>query len=148
MAGERAAASYPNPFAPASIAIHPLTRAERDASGRPLLICHLEMRDAWGDPCKGTGQLQVQLYRSVGGVGIGRQSGLGTQEVKWDVDLTNLEMQRLWDAATRTYRLELEGAPDWIVGPKRDEAAGRLRAVLTGPDAKGERGVLMAELGV
>ena len=50
------------PFAHASMRIHPLTRVDHDAKGAVWIICHIELKDAWGDTCKGTGKLQVQLY--------------------------------------------------------------------------------------
>jgi hypothetical protein len=148
MAGMTASKMVASPFAPKSLELHPLTRVEREGSGKPLILCHIEFRDEWGDTCKATGQLQVQLYRPVGG----RQSGLGTQELTWDVDLSDLEMQRLFDSATRTYRLELEGAPDWVMpanGGKNsnaNDARGRLRAVLTSAGPQGETRTLSSEL--
>jgi len=145
MAGMTASKVVSNPFAPQALAIHPLSRVEKDGSGKPLIVCHLEFRDEWGDTCKATGQLQVQLYRPVGG----RQSGLGTQELAWDVDLSDLEMQRLFDSATRTYRLELEGAPPWVLEAgkdgARDAGRGRLRAVLTSTGVQGETLTLTGE---
>jgi hypothetical protein len=126
--------------------IHPLSRIDKDAQGRPLIVCHLELRDEWGDPCKATGALEVQLYRPVGA----RQGGLGVQELKWDVNLSNLEMQRLYDPSTRTYRLELEGAPAWVLGEgsPRGEVIARLRAVLETSGPQGERRTLTSEYAV
>src|SRR5262245_1079982 len=82
-----AAGGVANPFGPAALAIHPLTRIDRDSSGKLWVICHIELRDTWGDTCKGAGKLQVQLYRPVGA----RAGGLGVQELAWDVDLADLE---------------------------------------------------------
>jgi hypothetical protein len=143
MAGMTASKVVASPFAPKTLELHPLTRVERDGSGKPLIVCHIELHDEWGDTCKATGQLQVQLYRPVGG----RQSGLGTQELAWDVDLSDLEMQRLFDSATRTYRLELEGAPEWVLpaGGAKGDPHGRLRAVLTSTGPQGETRTLSSE---
>jgi hypothetical protein len=140
LAGTTASRVVSSPFAPKAMAIHPLSRVEKDGSGQALIICHIELRDEWGDTCKATGQLQVQLYRPLGG----RQGGLGTQELAWDVDLSDLEMQRLFDSATRTYRLELEGAPAWVLEEGRG-ARGRLRAVLTSTGLQGEAKTLTGE---
>jgi hypothetical protein len=140
----QAAKGVPYPFAPASLSVHPLTRVDRDAAGKLWIICHLELRDAWGDPCKATGALQVQLYRPVGA----RSGGLGVQELAWDVNLSDLERNAsLYDPATRTYRLPLEDAPAWLAASTRDREVpvARLRAVLTTTGARGEERVLEDE---
>lgn len=134
-----------SPFAPAALSIHPLTRVDRNDKGQLLIICHVELRDAWGDTCKGVGKLSVQLYRPVGG----RASGRGTLELSWDVDLTDLDRNKdLFDQATRTYRLELRDAPAWLAEPhdkKSDLPLGRLRAVLVSTGPRGEERVLQDE---
>lgn len=147
MGGARAGEVVTWPFAPERLDVHPLTRITLERDGRPLIVCHIEFRDAWGDTTKATGALQVQLYRPVGGL-VG---GTGTQELTWDVDLSDLSMQRLFDPATRTYRLELEGAPEWVLGAegdRRDEPRARLRAVLRTRDAAGAARELSGELSV
>ena len=145
MAGGHAAPAVPNPFAPASLRIHPLTRVDRDNAGAAWIYCHLELRDAWGDTCKGVGALQLQLYRPVGG----RASGLGTQELAWDIDLSDLDKNAsFFDPATRTYRFPLQNAPAWVLDvldPTKRDARVRLRAVLTTTDPQGQPRFLQDE---
>jgi hypothetical protein len=138
--GPGGAESLGNPFAPASIRVHPLTHAERDSAGKVWIICHVELKDAWGDTTKGVGQLQVQLYRPSGSPG----SGIGTQELKWDTNLSDLKNNAaLYDGPTRTYRLPLENAPEWIMGEEgKEKPRVRLRAVLGTRGPAGEKRVL------
>jgi len=144
LTGQRAV-GVSSPFAPAALSIHPLTRVDRDAAGVVWIICHVELRDAWGDTCKGTGKLQVQLYRPVGG----RASGLGSQELAWDIDLSDLDKNAsFYDPPTRTYRFPLQHAPAWVadvLDPDNREARVRLRAVLTTAGPKGEERFLQDE---
>ncbi len=122
----------PYPFAPASIEIHPLTRLTEDTSHRPLIVCHVECRDAWGDTCKAFGDLQVLLYRGTPG------DPLGVQELRWDVDLTDLDRNAaLFDPATRTYRLPLQDVPEWAGTGSAPGGRLRLRALLNTVDARG-----------
>lgn len=124
-----------NPFAPVALRIHPLTHTSTQ-DGKPSIVAHVELRDAWGDPVKGVGVLQVQLYRPTGTA----TSTLGTQELKWDIDLGNLELNAaLYDPATRTYRLPLLEAPAWIEQTAGEGPRIRLRAVLTTADAEGKQ---------
>lgn len=132
-----------SPFAPVAIQIHPLTHVEGEG-GQTTIVAHVEMRDAWGDTVKGTGNLQVQLYRPESG----RAAGLGTQELVWDIDLNDLERNAaLYDPATRTYRLPLLDAPSWVAEAASSAAApgALLRAVLTAPGPKGEARMLEDE---
>lgn len=136
-----------SPFAPASLSIHPLTRLDVSSHGERLIVCYVELRDTWGDTCKGTGKLSIQLYRPVGG----RASGRGTLELSWDADLTDLDRNKdLYDQATRTYRLELRDPPSWLTSPgekgnKSELPVARLRAVLVTTGPKGEERVLSDE---
>lgn len=136
-------AALTNPFSPVSMEIHPLTRIDRDAAGDLWIICHIEMRDVWGDPVKGVGQLQIQLYRPIGA----RLSGHGVQELTWDVDLSDLERNAAhYDGATRTYRLPLREPPSWLAEATESQAArALLRAVLTTAGSQGEALVLEHE---
>lgn len=130
----------PYPFAPASMEIHPLTRLTQDSSHRPLLIGHVEFKDAWGDTCKVFGNLQVQLYRGTPGEAV------GVQELRWDVDLSDLERNAaLFDPATRTYRLPLQDVPEWAGAGSEPGGRLRLRAILTSVDAKGRPATLEDE---
>lgn len=104
---------FDHPFAPVALRVHPLTHVDtaKAAGGASVIVLHLELRDRWGDSAKGVGRLTVLLYKP----GTGIQPGLETQELKWDVpgfDDPNTNMA-LYDAATRTYRVQLE-APDWV----------------------------------
>lgn len=119
-----------NPFVPASMVIHPLTRVDIDASGRLWLYCHVEFRDSWGDTVKAAGQLTIELYKPSGP----RAGGLGRQELVWKIDISDLERNAsLYDPATRTYRLPLENPPRWLVEApvSPDLPQGRLRAEFT-----------------
>ena len=99
-----------NPFSPRSVRIYPLTRIETDSKGRRA-VCYVEFKDAWGDTTKSTGALTVSLYRPVTGV----EPGMERQEQSWEIDLSDLEKNsRLFDPATRTYRLSLRELPDWL----------------------------------
>jgi hypothetical protein len=123
--------------------IHPLTRVDHDPKGDIWIICHIELKDAWGDTTKGVGQLQIQLFKPAGGPG----SGVGTQEVTWDVNLSDLDQNAaLYDSATRTYRLQLEGAPSWVSGDTgQNKPRVRLRAIMHTLGPAGERRVLQDE---
>lgn len=127
------------PFTPVVLQIHPLTRTGRDeARSQPLIVCHIELRDSWGDTCKGVGDLQVQLFRSDPG------GGPGTQELKWDVDLSDLEVNsHLYDPATRTYRLALE-VPERLIIREAGRRV-RLRAILQTWGPRGEPRTLQDE---
>lgn len=128
-----------NPFVPAVMSIHPLTRVDIDSSGRRWLYCHIEFKDSWGDTIKAVGALTLELYRPTGP----RATGLGRQELVWKVDLSDLEQNAsLYDPATRTYRLPLENPPPWLTDapPGPDLPQARLRAVcITGGAREGTR---------
>lgn len=126
-----------NPFVPASMVIHPLTRVDADAKSRQWLFCHVEFKDSWGDTVKAVGKLTVELYRPTGP----RSAGLGRQELVWTVDMSDLERNAsLYDPATRTYRLPLENPPTWLTDRTPDQPRGRLRAVfVTGGAREGTR---------
>ncbi len=124
-----------NPFAPATMTIHPLTRIDKDPAGKMWIYCHIEFKDSWGDTVKATGKLDIQLFRPTGG----STSVLGTQELVWKVDLSDLEKNAsLYDPATRTYRLPLENPPAWLAQPSADADAprARLKAVFSTPGAR------------
>jgi hypothetical protein len=145
MAGQMAGpGGVPNPFAVQSMRIHPLTRLDKQPDGQTWLVVHVELKDAWGDTTKGVGQLQVQLYRPTGG----RAAGPGVQELKWDANLSDLERNAwLYDPATRTYRLQLEGIPEWVSVAPADSGLprARLKAILTTPGPNNEQQVLEDE---
>lgn len=137
--GQAVSAGVPHPFAPVVMQVHPLTRIARGEGDTALVVCHLELRDTWGDACKGAGTLSVQLYRG------DRTGGTGTQELRWEIDLSDLERNsKLYDPATRTYRLMLEGLPARLASPdSRDRL--RLRAILQTWGTKGDERTLQDE---
>ncbi|MEN0019372.1 MAG: hypothetical protein AAF747_00655 [Planctomycetota bacterium] len=93
-----------NPFAPTAIRVHPLSHLSRTAAGDKI-VCHVEMRDRWGDPVKGAGYLRVSLYRSLG-------DGNAQRELDWNIDLTDAETNAgLYHPVTQTYRVQLGGGP-------------------------------------
>lgn len=126
-----------NPFIPALMTIHPLTRVDKDPAGKMWIYCHIEFKDSWGDTVKAAGTLEVQLIRPTGV----RGSGQGVQEMVWKVDLSDLEKNAsLYDPATRTYRLPLENPPGWLAQPgnELDGPKARIKAVFTTPGAKND----------
>jgi hypothetical protein len=138
--GPRPGQTVVNAFAPASIRVHPLTHLDRDADGRPMILLHLELRDSWGDACKAVGTVVVELYRPSQGV----TSGLERQELVWEIDLSDLDINRtLFDPATRTYRFQLTDLPGWVTVDPNDVGSRRLRlnAVLTTTGVSGEQAV-------
>jgi hypothetical protein len=137
--GALAAGGVDRPFAPVVMQVHPLTRLARDGAGKPLVIAHIELRDSWGDTCKGTGKLSVQLYRGE------RAGGPGVQELRWDINLNDLDLNaQLYDPATRTYRLSLEGLTDRLANPD-DRTRLRLRALFQTWGPKGDERTLQDE---
>lgn len=129
-----------NPFMPIRVRIYPLTRLDLDESGKSIIVCHIEFKDAWGDSVKGTGQLQIQLYRS--------QETSEVQELRWDVDLEDLGMNAaLYDSVTRTYRVQLGSLPQWVDQIAEGQAQGRitLRAILALPTEDGSEVYLQDE---
>lgn len=116
-------------LAPVSLRVYPLTRVERIGDGPPMIVCHVELKDRWGDSVKGLGLLVVQLYR----VGTGLEATEAEREKTWEVDLTGADRNaELYDPATRTYRVALMGIPAWV-GGSDDGGSGRalVRVVFT-----------------
>lgn len=100
-----------NPFAPVSLRVHPLTRTVIAKSGKPEMVLHVDFRDAWGDSTKGVGALAIRLF----GPASGFSGGANQQLQRWDIDLGNLDVNAtMFDPATRTYRMQLTGVPDWM----------------------------------
>jgi hypothetical protein len=121
-----------NPFAPVALRIHPLTHVDLRPDRRagqtpaPVVVLHLELRDAYGDTVKGLGRLQVQLYRPASTVNTPPETpGLETQALKWDIPemLEPDQNASRFDPATRTYRIQLE-APTWVRDMLEDPRAG------------------------
>lgn len=129
-----------NAFAPVAIRVHPLTHL---ASGlaEPAIICHIEMTDRWGDPVKALGILQLQLYRPQGGL----NASTAEQILLWDAPLQDERYNAsVYDPATRTYRLQLAGLPQWISRAADDQNRDRIeiRAVFQTLGPGGEEQVL------
>ncbi|HZW10928.1 MAG TPA: hypothetical protein VFF69_13585 [Phycisphaerales bacterium] len=134
-----------NPFAPMSLRIYPLTHLAPADAEQTTLVCHIELRDRWGDAVKALGKLQVQLYRPRGGL----DATTAEQVLKWDVRLEDEQQNAaLYDPATQTYRLALGGLPQWIADRARAETAPadtvrlELRAVFQTLGPSGEEKVL------
>ncbi len=108
------------PFAPVRLQVHPLTHLDVDPEGVVRLICHVELKDRWGDTTKAKGLLRLELYRPVEAA----RPDLQSQELSWDLDLRDLELNAaLFDPATRSYRLQLGGLPGWAEAMARRLAA-------------------------
>lgn len=125
-------AARDNPFAPARIEVHPLTRLVRDPQTGMLRIeAHIALLDRWGDEVKGRGLLLLEVYRDTGSVaGV----GAAQQLAHWNVDLSDLRANaESYDRVTRTYRVTLTG-----LGVEADRAGAHLelRAQLTTPDGR------------
>lgn len=121
------------PFGPVAARVHPLTRFAQHANGYPILIVHVELRDAWGESVKALGTLVVQLY----GPSEPGATTPNVQHLVWDVDLSTLDgYLRHWDRATRTYRLQLRDVPEWMeqaINADRPNSTARfvIRAIFT-----------------
>jgi len=116
----RAAAAWP--FRPASMRIHPLSRIVTDAStGHRRIEVRIEFRDAWDDPCKCLGEVQVDLHDDTtpGAAPLLR----GYRDLR---DLgTNA---RHFEPVTRTYVLRLDAEIDF------DAVDPSLRVYFLGPE--------------
>ncbi len=112
--------SSPVPFAPVRLQVHPLTHLDVDQENVVRLICHIELKDRWGDTTKAKGLLRLELYRPVEAA----RPDLQTQELSWELDLRDLELNAAsFDPATRSYRLLLGGLPPWAEALARRLAA-------------------------
>lgn len=121
-----------SPFAPVSLRVHPLTRVVV-TGGKPEIIVHVELRDAWGDSAKGTGAMALRLFGPAGGLSGGANQALQ----RWDIDLSNLDTNAaMFDPATRTYRVQLTGGPEWL--SELQTAKSRPRVVLQATLTPGE----------
>jgi len=129
--GRQLLADLPGAFAPASIRVHPLTQLSRDQSGEPQIILHAEMLDAWGDTVKGAGRLSVRIVSVDDALDEAR---VGADELRWDVDLLDLERNAAhYDPSSRTYRVVLGGLPAWLgaMAPAPERSGGRARLLVS-----------------
>ena len=133
-------------FAPVVMRLHPLTHLDRTPAGQPIIVCHIEFADSWGDTVKAAGDLAVLLYRPSGA------GATGTQELRWDIELTDPETNAAhYDPATRTYRIQLGRLPEWVAGVGQPGAENQrvvLRAIFTATDREGRETTLRDELTV
>jgi len=130
------------PFAPASLRIYPLTHLERGEDNKGRVIAHVELKDKWGDTTKGVGALRLAMY----GPGQGQPGGPSVQLAKWEINLSDMTKNAaLFDPATRTYRVQLTGVPEWIgrLAVGGDAAKGLVSSVtvqatlsIVGPDGR------------
>lgn len=133
-----------NPFAPTWMRVHPLTHVRLGPDGEPEIVCHVELRDRWGDGCKGRGSLVVRVFGPRDGA-----AGAEGEVSRWDVDLSNLEQNAmLFDPATRTYRMVLTGPPKWIATLARGGSgeAPKGRVVVQASLVSADSGTLSDEL--
>jgi hypothetical protein len=120
--------------------IHPLTHMTRDRDGQLMLVCHIELRDTWGDSVKGVGDLELQLY------GPGQDQGEVVHDSSWSVSLYDLSRNMdLYDRATRTYRIQLIELPSWAEEfVERSSTRAQLVALLTTENRDGNPEVVRA----
>lgn len=130
----------PGPFAPVSLRIHPLTHVSALPDGDSVIICHIEFKDRWHHAVKAAGPLEIQLYRPATS---GLRTDLDRQELRWPLDLDDLERNADWyDPVTRTYRFQLD-IPHGVEAPRdADDSPLRLRAVFAGRTAEGGQVIL------
>ena len=128
-----------HPFGPTTLRIHPLSHVDEpiggtspEAAARSIIVLHVELKDRYGDTVKGLGTLTATLYRGASpSSGGGDVSAEAVQQAKWEVPGMDDpdENARQFDAATRTYRIQLE-APEWMEGAVQNGSRLRMRVVL------------------
>jgi hypothetical protein len=95
------------PFWPTSMRLHPLSRVVIDPDGSDHVEAHIEFRDKDGHTTRATGSIRIDLFD------LG-QTGDSASWLEWNVDLADLESNRLhYDDVMRTYsfRLNLADQP-------------------------------------
>ncbi len=104
------------------LAIHPLTRFGADAAGKPVIVCHFELRDRFDQGVRALGTARVELFRP----GSEFADGSQTQDLIWRTDLSTPEAnaRQFDDLVTRTYTLSLGGLPDWLLAWRDGEGSG------------------------
>ncbi|MBX3402540.1 MAG: hypothetical protein KF699_03910 [Phycisphaeraceae bacterium] len=116
-------------FGPERLSVHPLTRFSTDAAGQPVIVCHFELRDRYGQLVRALGLVQCELFRP----GSEQPDGTQLQDLVWRIDLTKPEenARQFDDLVTRTYTLSLGGLPEWLLRWRADEdAAGTVSPTL------------------
>jgi hypothetical protein len=120
------------PFAPVHLRVNPLTRVESGQGGRPVLTVYMEVLDAWGHGTKAPGNFRAQLTRVPAG------GGLGTLDTEWILDMTDPDQNSSLFDVTGMYRIQLTGAPAWLIAPDSNDQAMRLQVYFStvGPNGK------------
>ncbi len=95
------------PFAATELRIYPLTRLDRDAQGRAVVVVYIETVDRWGDFAKAIGELELRVYAGDRSIA----SDPETLELTWPgINLSDLEENAAWyDPASKMYRFTLGG---------------------------------------
>lgn len=97
------------PFRPASLRIHPLSRAVSREGPATAIEARVEFFDRFGHTTKGVGMMRLELHAADAPPAGGRRLGA------WEIDLSDVDTNlRHYDDVTRTYlfRLGLEGLGD------------------------------------
>ncbi len=123
----------PNPFAPVSLQISPLTRIEPGPQGEPVLAVYLRLVDEWGDGVKAPALFLVQLFRVRGTSGLAERE----QGWTWEIDLRDPDANSGWFDATGLYRLPLADVPAWVLEPERPDEVLRLTVIADTPGPRG-----------
>lgn len=95
------------PFAATELRIFPLTRLDRDAQGRAVVVVYIETVDRWGDFAKAIGELELRVYAGDRSIA----SDPETLELTWPgINLSDLDENATWfDPASKMYRFTLGG---------------------------------------
>lgn len=134
-----------NPFAPASVRLYPLTHAQpMGPGGRPVLVVHVEVKDAWGDSIKAAGEMVVRVA-PLSGWGAARE-GETREPSRWRIDMIDAELNSAWfDPATRTYQVRLSNLQTWMeegirqgAGKDGSDRTLRITAEFTALNAEGQ----------
>ena len=124
----------PDPFAPVSVEISPLTRVELWAPGEPVLAVYLRLVDRWGHGTKAPAEFNVQLFRVSGTSGLAERE----DEWTWKMDLREADLNSWAFDSTGLYRLPLSGVPGWVLEPARADEVMRITVIASvmGPDGE------------
>ena len=97
------------PFCPRSVRIHPFTTFEKNDEDLWQLKIHLELLDLQGDPSKGLGQLQIELYE----LKQNQPNPVFDKKLEHvNIDLSDsTKSQNYYDRITRTYLYSLTVDP-------------------------------------
>jgi hypothetical protein len=100
-----------NGYAPAEIAVSPLTKIDRklDAKGQVVIRAYVSLMDGFGNQIKAPAVFRFELYEKV----VHSSEPKGKRVVVWpDVDLkTPVENNRYWQDFLRAYKFDLDFQP-------------------------------------